>query len=732
MLIVQKGLESPHDKSQLEVSEKETVQDVRDTLEEMSNLGSECTEVLKTDVLETVRWYESCFGHVPDLGGASQGNEDDRRSTAYQLSESACESWLLLHSGLVNSGVSGAVFGPLLSQSFFGTVLQSLERHLHSLQMTANPLPQRFIQILSSQRGCNDNDPEEVLLCKLLAKRDGFSAHDLAATDKLLLISELNALSTGAGSIAASAAGPGDVNDDTIPTIFNFDARACHSVCMVLVPYCSKHCVHSCIPNVQLNAGTSVDAKVVNDSEAIRVELPVVSTFTDQLIARRAPCVELVALRTFDAHAERFALSYVDDSVLSSTHSEYTFQSRQDQLAARFKLPSVDVEGTPYCMCLRCRYEQARIASDVAQQVINDRLGDYSCTDLLNLGHCSMQQSIYDDAKLLYTALLTRLLGEDCRSVLCHIEDSGSLSDLNSTCFSLITTHSPDADNDNRVKDSWTLTADTFHALGAAYLESGDWRRSRLVWRFGLHVCPEHAHAQLQGEVTKIDCYPCAEVSIAKPPRVNNTAASTAYLSQIVSKQATQHRLDCIEYDAPCLNRDFSLLHRVSGTGGSNLVSTDLVPFAAVSSGKAIEQRVFLTTAQQPLLCTTECQYVINATESFAAQAGGWSTSRHYAVPTTDIPVHVVKSTHTIGGSGLHRAENSLLDWIRDVFLQRLAPLLAVQFQDMFDTKDPITVAIHDAFVVKYDTGVPVNPSVAKALANTDKISVQAVAAPSQ
>lgn len=26
----------------------------------------------------------------------------------------------------------------------------------------------------------------------------------------------------------------------------------------------------------------------------------------------------------------------------------------------------------------------------------------------------------------------------------------------------------------------------------------------------------------------------------------------------------------------------------------------------------------------------------------------------------------------------------------------------------MFDTKDPITVAIHDAFVVKYDTGLPV------------------------
>ena len=341
----------------------------------------------------------------------------------------------------------------------------------------------------------------------------------------------------------------------------------------------------------------------------------------------------------------------------------------------------MDVQDTPYCVCLRCRYEQARIASGVAQQVINDRLGDYSCTDLLNLGHCSMQQSMYDDAKLLYTSLLTRLWDENCRMILCHIEDSGSLPDITSTCFSLITTHNTDVASGNHDKDNWTLVADTFHALGAAYLESGDWRRSRLVWRFGLHVCPEHAHAQLQGEVTKIDCYPCAEVSIAKPPRVNDTAATTTYLSQIVSKQTAQHRLDCIEYEAPCLNADYSLLHHVSNTEGSNIASTDLVPFAAVSSGKALEQRVFLTSAQQPLLSTTECQYVINATESFAAQAGGWSTSRHYAVPTTDIPVHVVKSTHTIGGSGLHGAENSLLDWFREVFLQRLAPLLAVQFQ---------------------------------------------------
>jgi len=52
----------------------------------------------------------------------------------------------------------------------------------------------------------------------------------------------------------------------------------------------------------------------------------------------------------------------------------------------------------------------------------------------------------------------------------------------------------------------------------------------------------------------------------------------------------------------------------------------------------------------------------------------------------------------------------------------------------MFDIKDPITVAIHDAFVVKYDTGVPVNPTAPEALANSELTSSQtaAPAVPSQ
>lgn len=57
---------------------------------------------------------------------------------------------------------------------------------------------------------------------------------------------------------------------------------------------------------------------------------------------------------------------------------------------------------------------------------------------------------------------------------------------------------------------------------------------------------------------------------------------------------------------------------------------------------------------------------------------------------------------------------------------------------DMFDAKDPITVAIHDAFVVKYDTGVPVGPATRLGDDNSARADTEATtptgtaAAPSQ
>ncbi|CAN0306780.1 unnamed protein product, partial [Scytosiphon promiscuus] len=66
---------------------------------------------------------------------------------------------------------------------------------------------------------------------------------------------------------------------------------------------------------------------------------------------------------------------------------------------------------------------------------------------------------------------------------------------------------------------------------------------------------------------------------------------------------------------------------------------------------------------------------------------GGWTTSRHYAVPTTDLPVHVLEP---------------LLPWFRSLVSERLFPALAANFGLRGGAR---RVFVHDAFVVRYEEG---------------------------
>ena len=81
---------------------------------------------------------------------------------------------------------------------------------------------------------------------------------------------------------------------------------------------------------------------------------------------------------------------------------------------------------------------------------------------------------------------------------------------------------------------------------------------------------------------------------------------------------------------------------------------------AFVLRGKA---RAFCT--RTPLLSVHECEAAVAAAEAHATAHGGWTASRHYAVPTTDLPVHAVPA---------------LLRWFRVAMQERIAPMLAAQF----------------------------------------------------
>ena len=70
-----------------------------------------------------------------------------------------------------------------------------------------------------------------------------------------------------------------------------------------------------------------------------------------------------------------------------------------------------------------------------------------------------------------------------------------------------------------------------------------------------------------------------------------------------------------------------------------------------------------------------------------AAARGGWTTSRHYAVPTTDLPVHEIPSLLPLWNAFLARS---------------LGPFLHACFPKIVRAGGS-NVRVHDAFVVRYD-----------------------------
>ena len=66
-----------------------------------------------------------------------------------------------------------------------------------------------------------------------------------------------------------------------------------------------------------------------------------------------------------------------------------------------------------------------------------------------------------------------------------------------------------------------------------------------------------------------------------------------------------------------------------------------------------------------------------------SSSSNGWTTTRHYAVPTTDLPIHIIPP---------------FLHWFNSVMQNRVAPLLRKQFLNGFGR-----VSVHDAFIVKYE-----------------------------
>jgi hypothetical protein len=87
---------------------------------------------------------------------------------------------------------------------------------------------------------------------------------------------------------------------------------------------------------------------------------------------------------------------------------------------------------------------------------------------------------------------------------------------------------------------------------------------------------------------------------------------------------------------------------------------------------------------RKALLAQDECQAIITAVETHceAQGNGNWTTSRHYAVPTTDVPVASIPVVR---------------DWFNIALKTKLFPFIAGHFE-----QDASSLRLIDAFVVRY------------------------------
>eukprot|EP00535_Pseudo-nitzschia_heimii_P005505 CAMPEP_0197186362 /NCGR_PEP_ID=MMETSP1423-20130617/13769_1 /TAXON_ID=476441 /ORGANISM="Pseudo-nitzschia heimii, Strain UNC1101" /LENGTH=796 /DNA_ID=CAMNT_0042637651 /DNA_START=28 /DNA_END=2415 /DNA_ORIENTATION=+ len=99
------------------------------------------------------------------------------------------------------------------------------------------------------------------------------------------------------------------------------------------------------------------------------------------------------------------------------------------------------------------------------------------------------------------------------------------------------------------------------------------------------------------------------------------------------------------------------------------------------SISESTSQSIFTTSN---VIDADTCRVLIAWAEEYAENNGGWTGSRHYAVPTTDLPIHRVPK---------------LLEWFQEWMPQVLFPALRGQFGANMDER----FYVHDAFLVRYE-----------------------------
>jgi hypothetical protein len=238
-----------------------------------------------------------------------------------------------------------------------------------------------------------------------------------------------------------------------------------------------------------------------------------------------------------------------------------------------------------------------------------------------------------------------------CSSLLYHLSQRLMPHDLFHDCLRLLATFlSCPVSVCSNCMGSADL-GDAYHALGAALLESGNWQAAHRIWCLGYRQYP--ANAFLASTHEKLRCYDevvCRNLGDKsdKPAHelvLPSNVSSDEFFGNFAGKRKAK---------------------KVVGLRKSNLQHSLFISKSAVVS-------------------PTDCEWVISTAEEYAARQEGWTTSRHYSVPTTDIPV---------------QAAPQLGSWFNKLMTATISPMLCSQFSKIGQL---CKISVHDAFVVKYD-----------------------------
>ena len=433
--------------------------------------------------------------------------------------------------------------------------------------------------------------------------------------------------------------------------------------------------LHSCVPTAQLQF-TADDLEIREprkwmDSSSKNHED---SICTPPLLRASLVAVRVDAAAALHAaDAEDTATTRVDNasvrhlSIPSATVSWADFEPRstvrERQQALRRKLGH---NASVLCRCERCLHETEKSSVTDSNDIMLGSSG--SNNDSNNLSTMVIQRHLM----VLARDAIEGGRFEDAVTLLrMRLRNKTSLNGCNST-------GTTDGDREVTTVEEegtpWVL-------LGLSLLNLGLWSDARRVWARGVALHPTHPLLMLQRQ--KDITYNQDDDSVKKNEVVND--------SSIV--------------------------------GGAT-------PCETYALGKELGAPKCVVTLQ-PLLSRESCTFAVNAAEDFAAgtsladanastklrtdspssssSSTGWTTSRHYSVPTTDLPVHGVPL---------------LVPWFADLMTNSVAPLLEKHFGNQADSTAKNhegngnsqstnggfsnssfvaeQVRVHDAFVVRY------------------------------